>query len=354
MAILTALLSFVGKQVSSILRAVLGWSVSALFGRISDKRATVLSALVVASLLWPVLVLGVFFPAASAWAFALLPLEKWFGPSVVRAASVLLALVLPMVIGLVARSVAPSGAKKGGLLRAMFGGYPLALGFAISCVITAVLVPLVKIGSLARGWSDAHVYVQPKKGRYDAALGEVMRACEAAGVSVRAEPVPRSMGAATRVLKLFAHGSLDALVEENPERLRGRELEVYLYPADLLLRGKEAIVSRVRARMMETKLEREAFLVADPHAQIIQTALGRIGEDLENRGYADALRRHERARLERVRALLEERALPFDEWLLLDRSLRCLEQNPGDRTGVLSFAEEEPSGARDVRAFAGH
>ncbi len=78
MAILTAPSSRFSASSSSttVLRAILGWSVSALFGRLSNTRATILSAVLVASLFWPVLLLGVAFPAVSAWVFALLSASK--------------------------------------------------------------------------------------------------------------------------------------------------------------------------------------------------------------------------------------------------------------------------------------
>jgi hypothetical protein len=342
MAILTALISYIARQLGTVLRAILGWSVSALFGRLSSARATVLSGLLVASLLWPVLLVGIFFPAVSAWAFALLPLQKWFGAEAVRRGTIVLVVCLPMVIGLVVRAIAPSAAKKGSALRTMLGGYPLTIGFALACLVTAVLVPLVKVQSIARGWADWHVYVEPKRGRYAAALHELERACTAAGVTVRVESVPRAMDAGTRVLKFFARGTLDALMAENARRLVGKDLEVYLYPADLLLRGEADNVSRVRARMMDTNLELEAFLVAEPHAQVIQASLGRIALELERNGSSERLRRHERARLERIRRLLEERPLPFDEWLLLDRTLRRLALGASDRTGARPIVSATP------------
>jgi hypothetical protein len=343
MAILTALFTFLGKQLSTVLRAILGWSVSALFGRLSNTRATILSGLLVASLFWPVLLLGVFFPAVSAWVFALLPLQKWFGAGVVRTGSVVLALVLPMIIGLVVHSVAPASTKKRNLLVTVLGGYPLTIGFAAACLITAVLVPAAKVVSMIHGWDDAHVYVQAKKGRYAAVLDELVKACAAAGVPVAIEPMPRSMDAATRVLKIFARGTLSPLMTEDAKRLKGKDIEVYLYPADLLLRGKATLVARIRARMMETKIDREAFLVAEAHAQVIQNAMGRIAESLESASASGKNAVHERAQLQRVRRTLDEEALPFDEWVLLDRNLRKLEENVGAQGYPLAGAAERPT-----------
>lgn len=70
MALFSALLAWIGRQLSSVLRPVLGWSVTALFGRLSATKQTALSVALLLSLLWPVFVIGIFVPAVSAWAFA--------------------------------------------------------------------------------------------------------------------------------------------------------------------------------------------------------------------------------------------------------------------------------------------
>ncbi len=94
---------------------------------------------------------------------------------------------------------------------------------------------------------------------------------------------------------------------------------------------------------MGTAIDREAFLVAEAHAQVLQSAIGRIGETLGSRPAHDgAGGAHERSQLERVRRSLDEEALPFDEWVLLDRNLRKLEQ--------YADAQEHPLAAGADRA----
>src|SRR5579884_1636575 len=180
MALFTALIAYVGNKLATILQAVLGWSVTALFGRLPSTKQTALAVVLLLALLWPVMVVGVFVPAVSAWAFAFVPLQKWIGGAVVRWVSLGVALVLPPIVGVTTRWVAPA-AKDASAFATIVASYPLTLGYAVACLVTAVSVPVVRAASAARGWADEHVFVQPRASEYDLALGELSRACAAAG-----------------------------------------------------------------------------------------------------------------------------------------------------------------------------
>jgi hypothetical protein len=107
MAIITALLAWIGNRMSSLVQAVLGWSVTALFGRLPSRKQNALSVALAVSLLWPLTVIGVFLPEVSAWAFAFVPLHKWVGAAPVRLVSLGLAIVLPLAVGAITRWVSP-------------------------------------------------------------------------------------------------------------------------------------------------------------------------------------------------------------------------------------------------------
>ncbi len=108
MPIVSALLSLVLRQLGSLVRAILGWSVTALFGRLPTVKQTALAAILIVSLIWPVLVVGIFVPSVAAWAFAFVPLQKWWGVVPVRLLSFGLSVFLPLLVGYVTRRLAPS------------------------------------------------------------------------------------------------------------------------------------------------------------------------------------------------------------------------------------------------------
>jgi hypothetical protein len=331
-AVFSALLAFALNKISVLVRAVLGWSVTALFGRLSPRQQTALAVMLIASLLWLVAVIGIFAPALAAWAIAFVPLQKWTGAAPIRIVCAAVALLVPPVVGLITRRLASVRRQKGGALRAAILGYPLTLGYAASCVMTAIVVPIVKIGSAARRWGEDHAYVQPLEGHYGAALEELTHACRDADVTVHVEEVPARLSLPTRALKWLARGAIDPLVAENPRMLRAPNLELYLYPADLLLRGDKAVVARVRACMTRTLLERHAYMVASDRAQRIADEIRAIWASLDGGATYDDPRDRSRWRIAEIARELDTTNLPFDEWLVLDRWLDRLQLEVGGGT----------------------
>ena len=84
MAILSALLSLVFRKLGDLVTAILGWSVTALFGRLPKTKQTALSVAILVSLVWPVLVVGIFFPQVTAIAFTFIPIKGLVAYQVVR------------------------------------------------------------------------------------------------------------------------------------------------------------------------------------------------------------------------------------------------------------------------------
>ena len=325
MAILSVLFSLVARQLGNLAQAIFGWSVTALFGQLASAKRTALSVAVLLSLLWPILVVGLFEPAVAAWTIAAVPMHKWVGDRPIRIATVVLVFVLPIAVGLITRWVAPARTQKGGTLKMVICGYPLTVGYATSCVVTAITVPIIKAVSLVRRWTDEHVYVQPKEGNYQLALDDLEAACAAAGVTPVRQPVPRAMSISTRIVRWFARGALDAILEADPQMLKAKEVELYLYPADLLLRGEPKVTARVRARIASAMLERHAFLVANPEAQHIEDELRGVWDSVDA-GTGQAARGTLRA----IAKKLDSTDMPYDEWVTLDRTLRRLERDSGE------------------------
>src|SRR5437588_11191649 len=117
MALLSGLLSYLTKQLGSILRVLFGWSVTGLFGRLPSTKQTALSAALLLSLVWPLLVVGIFAPGVASWALSFGPLHDWLGHGLTRALWCILAFVVPILVGAIARWVAPRTTAKRGLRR---------------------------------------------------------------------------------------------------------------------------------------------------------------------------------------------------------------------------------------------
>lgn len=348
-AILSALLSLVMKKLGDVAQAVFGWSITALFGKLGSKKQVLLSVALILSLCWPLFVVGTVLPNTAAWVLAFLPLEKWVGKTTLRIVWVALAVLAPVVVGLLARAVAPRQKIRGSILRSAVGGYPLALGFFCSFVITVITVPLVKIGSLVRGFSESHVYVQPKEGRYGAVVHAAAEACARAGLVPTIEPIPTSMALATKVMKWFAGGTLHAIVADDPRRVVAGGVEVYVYPADFLIRGKEKKAAHVRAMLTQTLLDRDAYLVESPASQRLQDELGEMWEFLVGRSDIDLSSKTTAERLRRLYVQMNREDLPYEDWLTLERIVRRLERR---LAGGPTFLDDTETGLEALEKHA--
>ena len=317
MAIISAIFSLLSRKLGDLLQALFGWSITGLFGRLPSKKQTALSLALILSILWPLLVLGCFLPKVAAWAVAFVPLQQWLGKGLLRGLWITLAIVAPLLVGVIVSWVAPSRKQKGGVLRTILSGFPLTLGLFLSFLLTFFIVPVLKLVAMARRWEDEHVYLQVKEGAYAAVLAELKQACEKAGVTVHSLPVPKAMQAPLRVLRWFARSGIEPLVASEPRMLKGEGIELFLYPADLLIRGTTERTRRVRAAMVREMMPAPAYLTQDPKAQHL--------EDLMN-GAWGMLARHQSldevkdAAQERVRELgkgLDGADIPYDDWVLL-------------------------------------
>ena len=325
MAVISLLLSFIGRKIGSIIQAIFGWSVTALFGKLPPKKQLAVTVALVLSIAWPLFVIGLFFPAVAGWALAFLPLESWFGALPLRIAWMVLAVIAPPIVGLLVRWASPN--PKGTAFRSALAGYPLAIGFFVSFFITAITVPVVKVVTFFRRQTDTHVYVQPRPGEYHDVVRELAEACARAGLVPEIQPPPRYMMLATTVLRVLAKGAVSPIVAEELLSVKAEGLQLILYPSDLLIRGETKSVARVRAMMTRTDIDADAYLVASKDAQDIQDDLGRL---------LDVIRRHERdghrvgamaqRRLAEIWKQMNEVDLPFEEWVMLESIARRLER----------------------------
>src|SRR4051812_6704124 len=100
MAIIQALFALLTRSAGKILNAIFGWAVVALFGRTSAKQQTVLSVIVGAAAVWPLLLLGIAFPKVVTLIVSFIPLSKHVPSGWVRPVWVVLALLVPITVGL--------------------------------------------------------------------------------------------------------------------------------------------------------------------------------------------------------------------------------------------------------------
>src|SRR4029450_5935041 len=180
MAIFQGLLALVTRSLGSILSALFGWAVVALFGPTSSREKVWLSALVGAAAAWPILLLGVIWPRVAATLLTVAPLPPWVPSWLIRAVWVSLAVIVPFALGTAVavrsrgpgvpipgtRRVAPSVSLDTAAHRApvseskvvrLFRGIPITLAIAVSFFIVFITVPLQRLLSIVRRKVDINV-----------------------------------------------------------------------------------------------------------------------------------------------------------------------------------------------------
>lgn len=326
MALLSAIFSLLSRKIGDLLQALFGWSITGLFGRLKSSKQTALSIALILSIVWPLLVVGCFLPDVAAWAVAFIPLHEWLGETLLRVLWIVLAVISPILVGLITAWAAPSRKQKGGVLRTILSGFPLTLGLFLSFLMTFFVVPALKLIAMARRWEDEHVFLQPKEGQYHRILGELASACDKAGVQVTEGSVPKVMQAPLRVLKFFARAGIEPLVHENPRMLRGDGLELYLYPADLLIRGRTDQTRRVRAAMLREMTQAPAYLTEEHKAQKLEDRIHGAWETLARHRTLDEVRGSLQERVRELNQALDEANVPYDDFVLLFSNLQRLER----------------------------
>lgn len=321
MAIISVLFSFLARKINNIIQAIFGWSVTALFGKLQRRAQVLVTIALVASLAWPIFVLGAFAPKLAAWVVAFVPMHKMIGATVLRIVWLTLAVLTPVIVGILVHIAAPT--RKGGLARAAVNGYPIAIGFFAAFIVVAVTVPVIKIAAIVRRWSDEHVYVQPHDGQYDTVIECLAEACRRAGVEPTISDAPGHMVIATTIMRTLARGAVAPFVSNTLRRVTSDGLQIYLYPADLLLRGKPTTVARVRAMFGRTKIDKHAYLVSSPEAQSIADDLSRITKILEDSADNGLLLP---TQLMQCYQRLMHLDIPYDEFVALDLVSRRVER----------------------------
>jgi len=315
MPFVTALLSFAARQLGTLVRVIFGWSVTTLFGKLSKREQTAISVALFLSVSWPVLVVGCFFPAVATWVIAFVPLHAETPREVMRVIWIILSILAPLVVGLLTWWVTPADKRRAPAWLTTLGGFVMVIGYAIAFVVTVITVPIVKLLSVARRWADTHVYMQSKEGHYEATLDMLVEACHRAGVDVTREDVPRQLEIATSVTRTFARLFVKPRNDARLQRLRGKGLQLYLYPADLMLRGAPETVGHVRAAMAHSDISKHAYLVESKEAQQLQDTLETLPP---LRAIPD---QNAKTRIADATQKLDSAKIPFDEWRILDAEL---------------------------------
>ena len=178
-------------------------------------------------------------------------------------------------------------------------------------------------------WTDAHVpFVDGTPAAYDEVAEDLDRRVTAAGLEVEATDAPRrcrSRLAGSRRSPAEAAGSL---VPERLIQLKGQDLDILIYPMDLLISGKPELVARARAAMASKLTTSAAHLTVSAEAQAhrgpARRTHARAGFEPDR---SAASTRRPRPQFEGIDTELATLNIPYDEWEVLYRQRLQVERD---------------------------
>lgn len=329
MAILAALFALGSRFAGKILTTALGWASSLLFGRVPQSRQYLLLGITFGSVIWVVLVVGVIFPDIGTFLLLFIPQQQIIPEGVIRLVMLIGAIVVPAILGALTLALAPSESRSGrAKVEAILRGYPVTLLLAVLLIFLAGLAIWRKGWSLAKRWTDAHVPFVVKPGAYDQVADDLDRAVTAAGMAVESSDAPAAMSKPARWLAAVAGGTSGSLVPERLVRLKGQDLDILIYPMDLLISGKPDLVARARAAMASRLTTSAAHLTVSAEAQAVEDrlmALMHPAADMPDRpARFDGAAATE---LDSIDEVLASTNFPYEEWEVLYRQRLQVERD---------------------------
>src|SRR3954453_11068700 len=248
MAFLAALVAFGSRFATKVLTTALGWAGTLLFGRVPGSRQIMLLGITFGSVIWIVMLIGVILPDVGAFLLLLIPQQSYVPESVIRLLMLTGVILVPGVVGAMTLMLEADRERTArSVIEAITRGYPLTLLLSVLLVFLAALAIWRKAKSLVRRWNDAHVPRVVEPGAYEQVAHDLDQALSAADLDLAPGDAPASMSLPAKWLTAVAGRGSSSLVPDRMVRLRGPNLDILIYPMDVLISGKGRDVVRARA-----------------------------------------------------------------------------------------------------------
>lgn len=306
MALIGGLLTALGKIAGRVANMALGWASILLFGQVPQSKQSLLTVITLGSLAWVGAVAGVLVPDVGNFILTAIPRPDFVPELWVRIAMIVVALVLPLLIGvatifLMEPDVRPKGA---GLVVQVLRGYLYAPALAFMLIFLGVIALVRKGRSLVKRWEDAHVPAMVKPGGYEAVVADLESALDGAGLHVERTRAPRTLEIPPRLLGAIGGAAVRGLIPDELAQLKRDGLEILVYPSDIALLGTKELVARARAAIARSLTFTDAYLTTTKESQKIEDRLTEISR-------APAIKPTD---FERIDKRLASLVIPYDEW----------------------------------------
>lgn len=349
MAIVQALIAFVGRSFGKILSALFDWAVIAIFGYTSGTEKVFLSALLAAAGAWPLLLLGIIAPKVATFVLAFVPVPSSVPSAAIRWIWVGLAVLVPLAVGIALAARQPKNQPQRSWLVRLLRGFPITAGLSASLLATLFTVPVLRVVSAARRHTDVQVPLVTDAASYQAVARRIVSLQEEHGHPVRHEPAPWWLTVPLRILRAVDHDAFASRIPADLAYFEGSDLVLALYPSGVLIRGRKEALALCQGLIIEGVSDLGVWQTSDPRAQEIERHIFRRWQTLEGKVSPDPTAEASLKAL--VRAIV---ALPvaYDDWQILYRKALQLGRALEGRPQLLSaLVRREPSTRNDtVRA----
>jgi len=309
-----SILGILGRALGRVLTSSLGWATSLLYGRVPKDHQVFVEAMFGASVLWAALVVLTLIPAVLGFVLTTTPFAPSLGLALLRALILGGLILLPLVVGLASLLVPANGQRPQGLaiLGGLLRGYPLTILLAV----VAVFLPLAgiarRIGSVRRGWADIHIPIVAKPAGYAALVDQVEAVLRRRDIRLERHPAPFLLEIPGRVLALVAGRDVADVLPDRMIELRGNELEVGVYPSDIVVSGKPAERLLARAAIMTGLAQAAVHFTTSAESQRVEDRIEVMSRP--STPTLDAL-----AEVQAIDGELARLDVPSDDWDILFR-----------------------------------
>jgi hypothetical protein len=326
MAILQALLALISKSAGKILNAIFGWAVHALFGRTTSRDQTMLSALVGGAVAWPLLVVGIAVPKVAALVLAFVPLPHWVPSWTVRLVWLVLALGVPVALGLTLGARRPAHAPAEPYFKRVLRGFPTTLGLALAFLIMFVSVPVMRLVTLVRRQKSADIPLVTDVAAYHEVAARVVEALKRHDIALRASEPSWWVKAPMRILAWFGGAAFSGFVPARIEHFTAPGLELSFYVSGILLRGSGPRVTWAHGLIAETAVHSSGLETMNGAAQDVEREIRRLWKVVDDAPAEHANAAPLLARVKEIARDLGTITVDYDEWSVLYRQLLQVER----------------------------
>ncbi|MDA8442669.1 MAG: hypothetical protein M0Z55_09895 [Peptococcaceae bacterium] len=316
MQYLASLFTFALQSIGQIIAVLLGWIVTAYFGRVPVRQKYIFSAMGAVSLLWAAMALIL----TSHWVRRVFnyTFSNQALPFYLRLIIPLAGIgwvLLPLVNSILAIYYHKTLTKTKFSFKAILRGYKYTPGFALAMVLMLISLPLILLPPLLKGWQREHLTIMIEPGHFDGVLASVVKALKQRGFDVTVSPRALWWRSPQSLLMLFAHDLFGNWTKTRARLITGTQYQVVVHPTDLVIEGAPHAVVKVRAELAKQLTFSDTYFTWDGEAHRLETSINLVRQQ-NPLNTAAVLER-----LAKIETELDAVIIPFAEWERLYRQI---------------------------------